>query len=222
MSDHWTTRLSEYLDDELSAAERSALESHLGECSRCGRTLDELRTVVSKAAAVEDGVPERDLWPGIAARLTPRGGAPVIPLAAGWQEARRPFTWGHLVAAAVVGMLVSGAGVWAALGVGGAAVGAAAAEPAGPAAPMSVHYAAGDYDATVEELERLLSSAGGALDSATVRVLRENLRIIDRALDDARAALEADPASPYLNAHLASAMRRKAELLRRATALAQL
>ena len=53
----------------------------------------------------------------------------------------------------------------------------------------------------------------------TVRVLENNLREIDRAIDQCRAALAADPASVYLNSHLANAQRRKLALLRRAAAL---
>jgi hypothetical protein len=43
---------------------------------------------------------------------------------------------------------------------------------------------------------------------------------IDRAIAEARAALEADPSDAYLNLHLADTMRRKLELLRRINAIA--
>jgi len=50
-------------------------------------------------------------------------------------------------------------------------------------------------------------------------VLEESLATIDRALERSRTALAADPANPYLNAHLQETMRRKVELLRQAAAL---
>jgi len=50
--------------------------------------------------------------------------------------------------------------------------------------------------------------------------VEQNLAIIDRAIDQARRALAADPASPYLHQHLALQMKAKLELLRRTTALA--
>src|SRR5437660_1313451 len=62
--------------------------------------------------------------------------------------------------------------------------------------------------------------ASGRLDSATVRVLTQSLVTIDSAIVQARRALAADPGSAYLNQHLADTMRRKLELLRRASALA--
>jgi uncharacterized membrane protein len=76
------------------------------------------------------------------------------------------------------------------------------------------------YDLVIARLEQLLAQNRTALDTATVRVLEKNLEIIDRAIAEARAALAADPASAYLNHHLARTMRRKVDLLRQASALA--
>ena len=77
------------------------------------------------------------------------------------------------------------------------------------------------YDAAIADLERVLDLHREQLDSATVRVLEENLRIIDAAIDEARRALEADPANSYLNGHLVNSMQRKLDLLRRVAALAR-
>jgi hypothetical protein len=76
------------------------------------------------------------------------------------------------------------------------------------------------YDVTVAELERVLAEGRGQLDSSTVRVLEQNLAIINRAVEQARRAVAADPANPYLRSHLTATMRRKADFLRRATVLA--
>jgi len=88
--------------------------------------------------------------------------------------------------------------------------------------PSSVALAAFSdprYDATVAELQRILAEGRGQLDTSTVRILEQNLAIIDRALADARRAVAADPANSYLRSHLASTMRRKVDLLRRATVI---
>ncbi len=74
-------------------------------------------------------------------------------------------------------------------------------------------------DSAVAELERTLAAGRERLDSTTVRVLEENLAIIDRAIGEARRALAADPASLYLNRHLAQILKRKVGLLRRASAI---
>ena len=75
------------------------------------------------------------------------------------------------------------------------------------------------YDATIAELQRTLAEGRGKLDTTTVRILEQNLAIIDRALEEARRAVAADPANTYLRSHLASTMRRKVDLLRRATVI---
>ena len=50
-------------------------------------------------------------------------------------------------------------------------------------------------------------------------VLEENLALIDRAIDEARQALETDPASTYVSRHLMQTRRAKLDLLRHAAAL---
>ncbi|HJP56239.1 MAG TPA: zf-HC2 domain-containing protein, partial [Gemmatimonadales bacterium] len=60
---HWTSRLSEYLDNELSAPERAAADAHLRTCAACRGTLDELRAVTARAHALADRAPANDLWP---------------------------------------------------------------------------------------------------------------------------------------------------------------
>src|SRR6266699_1570807 len=69
MKDEWTDRLSEYLDEEPAAPERTALEAHLASCDACRTTLEELRRVVTNARALDDRPPAADLWPAVAARI---------------------------------------------------------------------------------------------------------------------------------------------------------
>jgi hypothetical protein len=84
-----------------------------------------------------------------------------------------------------------------------------------------VEQTSANYDAAVAELQTTLDEGrqSGRLDSATVRVLTQSLATIDSAIVQARQALAADPGSAYLNQHLAATMRRKLELLRRASTL---
>src|SRR5881397_3276179 len=113
MNDQWTDRLSEYLDDELSSAEVTALEAHLGACASCRATLDELRRVVARARAFDDRPPATDLWPGIAIGIGLAPGAhPVASL--GQRRARRrlSFTVPELAAAAIALAILSGGAAW--------------------------------------------------------------------------------------------------------------
>ncbi len=211
MNDHWTNRLSEYIDGELDNEERVALEAHLATCGSCYATLAELRQVVARAQSLDDTAPATDLWPDIRARLTP-------DRRPGVERARRfSFSVPQLLAAGIALVLLSAGGMWLGLG----------SRTSGP--PSAPPQTGGDYqpvdwrptaDAAVAELEQALSLNEGQLDTATVRVLRQNLAVIDRAIAQAQRALKRDPGSNYLNLHLANTMRQKIELLRRANALA--
>jgi hypothetical protein len=76
------------------------------------------------------------------------------------------------------------------------------------------------YAAAIADLERVVASGRGQLDSVTVRVIQQNLAAIDQAIAQAQRALATDPANLYLNTHLAETMRRKLDLLRQAATLA--
>lgn len=211
MNDQWTDRLSEYLDGDLTPAERTALEAHLAACGACRRTLEELRRVVARAQALDDRPPVADLWPGIAEYIG------VVSLAA--RRARRlSFTVPQLAAAAVVLAFLSGGSAWLALRDH------QSLPPTAPSTPVMTSGGMSLLDArtaaSVAALEQTLARNRDRLDTATVRVIEKNLGIIDRAIRDAQSALAADPANPYLNQHLAQETRRKLELLRQAATLA--
>lgn len=215
--DHWTERLSEYLDDELTLTDRVALERHLEHCGSCRSLLAELREVVCRAETLEDSEPTSELWAGIAARIQ-QPDLQVIDLAEARSRrspARISFSLPQLAAASIALMLTTGGLVWA----------LAAREPAGPLAqaprngvvqPVS-HVAeelASPYADALETLEGALDQRRDQLDTSTVRVLEQNLRTIDQAIAEARQALERDPSSVFLNRHLENTMKKKVELLR--------
>jgi len=76
------------------------------------------------------------------------------------------------------------------------------------------------HEEAISDLRKALMSKRNQLDPATIRTLESNLAIIDLAIDQARRALAADSANTYVKEHLAETMRRKVELLQRATLLA--
>ncbi len=228
MTDHWTEQLSEYLDGDLVGAEREAMEAHLATCAECSATLRELSDVVARARSLPDQYPDEDLWPpiaaltGIAAKATPEP-TPRATRRRHWGR-RFTVTLPQLAAAGVALMLITGGMVWLSVGVRGSPEGSNA--PVALRSPLSgqpstspASFGGPSYDQAVAELSRVLEQGRGQLDTTTVRVLEENLAIIDRAIAQARRALEADPANGYLNVHLAHTMKRKLELLRRAAAM---
>jgi anti-sigma factor RsiW len=224
MTDIWTDRLSEYLDGELPATERSAIEDHLRHCVACGAALADLKRIVRRARALDDRAPTRDLWPGIATRIGVPAGAPdtvtEIQLA-GRTRRRWAFSLPQLAAAGIALMVFSGAAAWLLHPAAPTLVLAPLpTEPlAVPVAAGSTRPAARSYDVAVAELQQVLTQNRGRLDTTTVRVIQQNLATIDRAIAQAQRAVAADSANIYLNSHLAETMRRKLELLRQAAAL---
>jgi anti-sigma factor RsiW len=221
MSDQWTDRLSEYLDDQLPPDERAALEAHLRQCAACGAVLADLKRIVTRARGLEDRLPERDLWPGIAARIgLDTGERPVVDLDAVRARRRVSFSLPQLIAAGIGLMALSGGTAWLLHPTTPAAV-AVREAPAVPvvtvASPSSV--AGQRYAAAVADLERVLDQGRGRLDTTTVRVIERNLATIDSAIAQAQRAVAADSANLYLNSHLAETRQRKLELLRQAAAL---
>ena len=218
MSDQWTERLSEYLDGEMQGSERAFLEAHLERCDECQETLAGLRRVVMRARSLEDRPPATDLWAGVAERI----GAPAVrPVAL---PVRRRFTFSlpQLLAAGIALAVVSESGAWMIHpALRGVTVQQAPVPPSGAltVTPAGGPSAAQSYDAAVQDLEQVLAQGRGRLDTATVRVLEQNLALIDRAIAEARRAVAADSANLYLNTHLAETMRRKVDLLRQAAAL---
>lgn len=220
MNDHWTDRLSEYLDGELAATELRELEAHLAECEECAESLRQLRRVVERTKSLEDQPPAADLWPGIAARIgaAPAGGE--VTQAAGLGKRRFSFSVPQLAAASVALMVLSGGSAYLAT----RAAAPAEQQPATAEAPAAVEPTASlistQYNAAIAELERTLLASREQLDTATVRVIEENLWIIDRAIAQAQRAIAQDPASAYLHEHLAVTMRQKLEFLRQAAQMA--
>jgi anti-sigma factor RsiW len=227
MSDKWTDRLSEYLDGDLTSSEQDQVAAHLEECPECSATLAELRRVVGQAQALDDRAPKTDLWPGIAASI---GATPpartepaadeidVVPL----RLRRLSFSIPQLLAAGIGLVMISGGVSWFARDAEtGAEI--AVTDPAGAteAAVDVWNTGLGEtrYDQAVADLVRALEEERELLDSSTVRILEENLLIIDHALERARQALAEDPQSEYLSQHLERTMRRKLMLLQRVAAI---
>jgi negative regulator of sigma E activity len=214
---HWTERLSEYVDGDLSAADAASCEAHLAECDGCRDILAGIQLVVATAKRDADQMPATDLWPAIHSRLQPN----VVP----FRPRQFVFTLPQLALAASLLIAVS-AGV-AYLAAGRSFSPAivqedpiqAQAEPLMPASAdiERANFADEQYDQAVSDLEKILVDMRDELDPRTVVVIERNLSAIDQAIREARAALDADPANTFLNSHLVDARRKKLDLLRRAT-----
>jgi len=164
-------------------------------------------------------LPSRDLWSGIASRIEPRS-------VTGTSDARRlSFTLPQLAMAASLLIAVASGVTWMVANPPAArddqpviqAYGMPEEDTTGQL--QQANFADAQFNAAVSDLERILRDERDRLDPRTVLIIERNLKAIDDAINEARMALDSDPANPYLNSHLADARRRKLDLLRHATSL---
>lgn len=214
--------LHDYLDGSLSAEARREAEGHLGKCARCRAEVAEFGGLLDELASLPVGIaPERDLLPAIEARIDAREHP---GLGAALWAARVP-----LAAAALVLMAVSSLVTAALLGAGGGPepvdgtlldAPGSEAETRMSAAGAGYRAVEAQYASATRELARTLEARRDELSPATVRLVEENLRVIDEALAEARAALAADPRNPVLRQMVVATHERKLEFLRRAARVA--
>ena len=240
MHDPWSERVSESIDGLLAEADEQALQAHLAACEECSRIALELRRVAAAAHDAPDTEPARDLWPAIATAITGTrpvaAPATVAPIGRGAHMTalhgrRRPargirrlsLTVPQLAAAAVVLMAVSGAAVWMvgsptdAAPVAAGTIIQSAGGDSRSTQTVTTRSTSPEYAGDVAELERALAQNRAQLDPATVDVIERSLESIDRAIEDARSALAADPGNPYLHRQLDKTMRKKIDVLRLAS-----
>jgi hypothetical protein len=225
MSDSWTERLSEYLDEELEEVERKQLETHLAACTGCSETLQQLREVVTRAQNLADVSPPADLWPGIAARIAPAGkartvaaGAPRSPF---W-KLRFSFSLPQLATAGLAVFLVSlGVTWWMGQNLPAERGSLSYTDPAASESMLAVsHQSYLEFGQEVNALKQLLVEHRDELDPETVRVIEKNLKIIEEAIAQSRQALNSDPANADVQRHLIATMGGKVKMLRRAADVA--
>jgi hypothetical protein len=95
----------------------------------------------------------------------------------------------------------------------------AAPSAATPTALVAFKPAEEDYEVAIADLERVLTSRRTSLAPETVKTLETNLRIIDEAIRQSRAALVKDPNSRELTDMLADAYGQKLKVLQHAVEL---
>ncbi|HSK09186.1 MAG TPA: zf-HC2 domain-containing protein, partial [Vicinamibacterales bacterium] len=70
MTTHDTSRLPDYVDDDLAPAERDAVARHLASCAACAAEVEALRDLKARASGLPSDRPlAGDPWPAILARI---------------------------------------------------------------------------------------------------------------------------------------------------------
>jgi anti-sigma factor RsiW len=222
--------LDDYVEGTLPPHEERGVRRHLMQCDDCRAEERELRTLLDEAAALPPEIqPPVELWEGIAARLEPRSAtvalAPEIPVI-GPRPVRQISWWMQAAAAialvvttSVVTLRIDGAGPPQVAAVQQQPAAQQAAAPAPRTALAAFHPAEQEYQRAIGDLEQMLGQHRDKLAPQTVATLEANLKVIDKAIQESRAALAADPNSRELATMLSKSYDAKLGVLQRAVSL---
>lgn len=193
------TQINDFVDGVLSPAEAGSVAQHVAQCAACRGEVDALRAIVQRVALLPKEItPARDLRADLWACT----------------ERKTLWAWRYPLAAAAVLLIVASSTLTMFMmrPQDGPVVKAEAS--AGPR--VDLVNLERQYGDEVKELQRTLRQNRTSLSPETVQIMEENLQIIDRAIGEARTALQNDPNSAMLGELLRSAYQRKLELLKQA------
>ena len=210
--------LDDHVDGTLAADVAARVDHHLAGCTGCARELAALRRLLGLAAGLPRAIePSRDLWPGIEGSLAARQGVVRGRFGRRWQ---RPLA---VAAAAVVaaGVLLVAYSLGRQHGSARVVLAPSASPLAVPAGLADTTFAAAEaeFSQARDALLAALEARRGTMSQDTLRVVDDNLRLIDQAIERISLALVEDPLNPRLANQLAAAYRRQIALLQRATGL---
>ena len=208
-------RVDDYLDGLLDADARKAFEACMAEDSELRAEVDAFTELKRQAKALPASVmPERDLWPGIKARI--KGPATAIDFGSSRRQPHYSVLRYVMAAAALVLMML---GVRTMFELEGGV------EPATPiiAIDPELNRIEQEYAAAKEELLAALRARQASMDEEaleTLAIVEENLAIIEGAVNTINVALADNPNSPELERMLHAAYQSEVNLLHQAVQLA--
>lgn len=222
--------LHDHVDGALSSVDERDVARHLGECARCVARVDSVRSLHAAAASLPRIIePGEDLWPAVRGAID---GRKMASISASRRRRPRWMTLAGLAAAGVVLVTASslitlalvrdardGRGSASAVAGSGRVEGATSTHVPASAPAANFAGAEADYIRAAEELYAAVQAQRDALSPMTVATVERNLRIIDQAIGEARAALVRDPANQELAQMLSVSHRQKLDLLRRTAQL---
>ena len=208
-------RIDDYVDDLLDTGTREAFEAYMADDGELRADADALTDLKRQASALPASVmPERDLWPGIKARIEGR------PAGVDFRSFRRQPHYSvmrYVMAAAALVLMMVGVRTLFELEGG--------VEPVTPiiAIDPELNRIEQEYAAAKEELLAALRARQASMDEEaleTLAIVEENLAIIEGAVNTINVALADNPNSPELERMLHAAYQSEVNLLHQAVQLA--
>jgi hypothetical protein len=226
--ERYTDAIHDMADGTLGPIRRSELQFHLDQCDACRALLADVERIRDLAASLDRPAPPDRVWLQVAGRLRQEGR--VSRPAAGSTPTRAYYT---LLAIAAALVLAIGASLLILLptvrGSRQPSVRAATALPAQGNAPADqsvqgdiaaeFRLAEQHYQAAIAKLEEAAKTDQTWIDPQTAEMLQNNLRVIDQAIAESRAAFHGEPTSAPARDSLFEALKRKVSLLQDTIAL---
>jgi anti-sigma factor RsiW len=182
-----------------------ALDAHLAECARCRALAADLRAIRTAARTLEPREPPGRVW----ARLASTG-----------DDSPRRAIWQRAWAFALARPALSAVGLALVLGLAWVGTMVAPVAPVGSgtamaeALPVEVQLAVEQYTREIQGLQEIThAEAASTLDAETADVLHVHVAVIDQAIGESRAVLEAEPGNELALESLFDALRSKLGLL---------
>jgi hypothetical protein len=217
--------IQDLADGTLGAIRKAELQLHLDECDACRALASDFQKIRDTAASLDRlAAPDR-VWLQVAGRLRQEGR--ISTASAVHAPSHRHYT---VMAIAAGLMLAVGASLFvlfpefrqnrqAAVQTAPNGQGNAAAQETVQTVETEFRLAEQHYQNAIAKLEEAAKSDTTVIDPQTAAKLQENLRVIDRAIAESRAALRTEPQSAPARDTLFEALRRKVSLLQDTIAL---
>ncbi len=204
--------IQEAVDGTIGSIRRAELELHVDTCDACRTLLDDLQRIHDAAASLPPLKAPDGAWLQIAGRLRQEGRI------AERISARRSY--GMWLAAAAAVILVVASAVMLRPRFAGEPVSQTVSAPSPATDTASIQSVQSQVDAAqqqfekaIAELEKVAKANQQQLDPETSATIDKNLGIIDQAIAENRAAVNAEPASVAARETLFQTLRTKVSLL---------
>ena len=213
--------IHEAVDGTIGSIRRAELELHVDTCDACRALYADLQRIHDAGAALPALDPPDSAWLQIAGRLRQEGR--ITPTPAGIDARRSYGMW--LAAAAAVILVVASAVMVLPRFTGAPPPQTASTAGNAPdgrtveSIQSEVDAAQQQFEKAIAELEKVAKANQQALDPDTSATIDKSLGIIDQAIAENRAAVNAEPASAAARETLFQQLRSKVALLQDTIAL---
>lgn len=217
--------LADFVDGRLDPAAQRDVERHVEVCAQCVALVTDLRTIRAAAFMLDRREPPAAVWTALQAKVAaePAAKAPILTMPAAVRRSLGEGGWPVWLGAAAALLLATLIGVVPLMDRGHPDDQAGDAVPATDVTVESVtlelEAAETHYQKAIDQLQTITNAETGELDPQLAAVLEKNLRVIDQAISENRAALKSQPASTNAQDGLFGALRTKVALLQQTVEL---